>query len=441
MARVKVPEEGTAVCASCRTPRGNVRRGWAPILRGADLVGYTCPECPEVTEPIRRWESERYGVRWRAVVDVAPLDPSDPHGRRRIGSRKQVTETLGTLAAAREWVAEAEATVRSGQGYLRVESETVEALCVRWLASRRDIRPVTVDGYKNALAAVRRRIGSRKLTEVTVADVEALTAWLSAEGGRNGQPLGPRAVRAALVALGQAFDMAAREGTLPRNVARLARRPRVRKRVGRDLEHWQPAELMRFREHADADPLAGAWRLTLCGLTRADILGLRWSDVDLVAGVASVSQGRVPLNHGDHTDEPKSAQRVRAVPVEAIPPGTVALLKRMSTAQAKEQLAAGTAYSNSGYLVVDALGHPVRPEWYSDRFRALCSEADVRRITLHSVRHSLAFWLHQIGVAPADAAALLGHTVEVHLSTYLPHSGAAGITSAAEALGRAAAAE
>ena len=49
--------------------------------------------------------------------------------------------------------------------------------------------------------------------------------------------------------------------------------------------------------------------------------------------------------------------------------------------------------------------------------------------------------LHREGVTAADAAALLGHTVEVHLSTYLPHSGASGIVSAAQALGRAAAAE
>ena len=91
--------------------------------------------------------------------------------------------------------------------------------------------------------------------------------------------------------------------------------------------------------------------------------------------------------------------------------------------------------------MVDALGVPLRPEMYSDRFRAVCREAALPPITLHAVRHSLAFWLHREGVTPADAVALLGHTVEVHLSTYLPHSGASGIASAAQALGRAAAAE
>ncbi len=51
--------------------------------------------------------------------------------------------------------------------------------------------------------------------------------------------------------------------------------------------------------------------------------------------------------------------------------------------------------------VVDALGQPVRPEAYSDAFRRLCRAADVPVIRLHSVRHSLAFSLHSLGVPPA----------------------------------------
>jgi len=125
-------------------------------------------------------------------------------------------------------------------------------------------------------------------------------------------------VRASLVALAQVVDMAVTDGTLPRNVVRGVKRPRISKSLGHDLQHWQPAELVKFRRHSDSDPLAGAWRLTLCGLTRADVLGLRWSDVDLTTGIVSVSQGRVPVGKGDHTDMPKSEQRRRSVPVEVI---------------------------------------------------------------------------------------------------------------------------
>ena len=81
-------------------------------------------------------------------------------------------------------------------------------------------------------------------------------------------------------------------------------------------------------------------------------------------------------------------------------------------------------------------GEPVRPEWYSDRFRRISLQAGLPPIKLHSLRHGLAFWLHQEGVTPADAAAWLGHSVEIHLATYLPASSDAGLAFAAQALGR-----
>jgi hypothetical protein len=87
-------------------------------------------------------------------------------------------------------------------------------------------------------------------------------------------------------------------------------------------------------------------------------------------------------------------------------------------------------------VLVDALGEPVRPELYSDRFQRLCREAGLRTMHLHLVRHTLAGELIKAGVTIVDAAALLGHTPDVFVSTYLRKS-EAGLRSAASALGAA----
>lgn len=446
MTRTSAPPGGTKVCASCGQPRGNQRTGWIPITRDEIVVGYTCQACPSASEPIRRVEARPGKVVYRARLDSAKYESGRP--------RKQISASFDALSGAREWVAEVRAAVDAGGAYgeaARATAETVEQLCDRWLATRVDVRRVTRDGYAASLAAIRRHpIASQPVPGVTIADIQHLVDWLSREGqrprkGRNvGMPLSPGSVKSFKVALQQAFDLAVAEGTITRDVVKLARWPKSRAKRGRDLEHWQPAELIKFRDHADGDKLAGAWRLTLAGMTRADVMGLRWSDLDTEVGVASVSQGRVALDRASGNGErsvvgdPKSAQRMRAVPFEAIHPGSITLLRRMKARQAADKLAAGAAWRDSGFVVVDELGDPLAPQVYSDRFRRLCAAAGVPTINLHSVRHSLAFWLHQIGVAPADAAALLGHTVEVHLSVYLPFSGAAGIQSAARALGRAA---
>jgi integrase len=74
---------------------------------------------------------------------------------------------------------------------------------------------------------------------------------------------------------------------------------------------------------------------------------------------------------------------------------------------------------------------------YSDRFAVLSRQAGVPKLAgVHDVRHTLALIMHRNGVAPADAAALLGHTLAVHLSTYVPLT-ERGARTAASGLGAA----
>jgi integrase len=156
-------------------------------------------------------------------------------------------------------------------------------------------------------------------------------------------------------------------------------------------------------------------------------MGLRSEPVDLERGEVRVEHIRVLLDgHRTATDDPKSTASRRTVPVEDIHPGTTALLRSLRARQAHE----------TGLVLVNALGEPVRPELYSDRFRTLCRETGLRTIYLHFVRHTLAVELIRAGVTIVDAAALPGHTPDVFVSTYLRES-ESGVRSAASALGAA----
>ena len=95
--------------------------------------------------------------------------------------------------------------------------------------------------------------------------------------------------------------------------------------------------------------------------------------------------------------DPKCAQRVRTVHVEAMRPGPMDLRRALKARQARRQLKAGAAWHSTGNAVIGELGRQVRPEWYSGRFRALCRKAGVPTIRLHAVRHSLARLLHLNG--------------------------------------------
>ena len=111
--------------------------------------------------------------------------------------------------------------------------------------------------------------------------------------------------------------------------------------------------------------------------------------------------------------------------MEEIQPGTVALLRALKAHQAADRLLLGTGYMETGLVLVDPIGRPVRPELYSDHFRKLCGQAGVRTIHLHLVRHTLAVEMIRAGVAIVDGAALLGHWLSAQPSPYLMPSGRA----------------
>jgi integrase len=225
---------------------------------------------------------------------------------------------------------------------------------------------------------------------------------------------------------------------LSTNVAASVKAPRRQHSDSKPKEVWDPQELLQFRAVADQDEWAAAWRLTLCGLRRSEVLGMRWDAVDLVNGEVNVQAGRVLLDgHRTATDDPKSSASRRTVPVEDIQPGTVAVLRALRARQAADKLKHGAAYTESGYVLVNPIGEPVRPEAYSDRFAVLCRQAGVPTVGLHDVRHTLATIMHRAGLAPSDCAALLGHTVAVHLATYVTPTQKGARAAASGGLGAA----
>lgn len=266
-----------------------------------------------------------------------------------------------------------------------------------------------------------------------MADVDGLVAWMLSEGGQRGQGLSPRSVAATLGALAQVLDLAAREGLVPRNVARLVKRPR---QVRHDAERWTAAQAATFRAHVLTDRLAAAWLLSLAGPRRSEVLGLRWEDVDLDAGTVRIERGRFAVTPTSAVlDEPKSEQSRRVVPVGLLP-DVVPALRALKARQASERLALGSGYKGTGFVVVDETGRAPRPEWYSDRFRALCRAAEVPVIHLHATRHTLADTLLRAGMPAVDVAAWLGHTTEVLHERY-GRATPGGIQAVGQALGRA----
>lgn len=442
--RQRLPENAHRVCASCEAPRGNVRRGWTPITRGGEVVGWTCPDCPTFAEPIRR---EVNGDRVRFVAVVGSKGPD--------GKRRQHKRRFVDLADARTWVAEVRRGVdraeQSGGTFADMSRLTVREVCERWLAARREevgtpggIREVTVNGYASALHAPLLHLGDAVAREVTPGDVESMLRTLAKVGGKWGRPLSHRSIVYALGSLRQAFNHGIREGWLTSNPAALVKPPRASHGTARANREavslrWSRSQVSTFREHVDtyadgerfaAEPwLRAAMRLTLCGMRRSEVLGLDWERVALDVGSVEVVASRVKTGRGTATalGEVKSANSLRTIQTEVIHPGTVGALRSLWLAQGRP---------SSGLVIRDAVGEPVAPDLYSARFRALCEAAGVPVLrSIHNIRHSIATALREAGTPENHAAALLGHDVATYRRFYLVTDDD-GAASAAEVAGR-----
>jgi integrase len=223
----------------------------------------------------------------------------------------------------------------------------------------------------------------------------------------------PRTVVIMLVVLSSALDDAMREGLVARNVARLVKRPGVEHH---EMASWTPEQAGQFREHVRDDRLVACWLLTLAGLRRSEILGLRWSDVDLDAGTVSVAQGRVVVEgRGTVTGDPKSKRSRRALPM---PADVLTALRAFKVRQAEERLALGERYPDTGLVAVNDDGSPIRPETYSNDFSRHAKDAGVPVIRLHDVRHTAATMLLDGGTTPSATAKWLGHDPAITLRVY-----------------------
>ena len=85
----------------------------------------------------------------------------------------------------------------------------------------------------------------------------------------------------------------------------------------RERDTWSTAEVRKFLAKASSDRLYAAWRQSLYGLRRGEVLGLRWSDIDLRVKTLTVNQARVLVEYRVRIEEPKSRNGKRTLPLDA----------------------------------------------------------------------------------------------------------------------------
>ena len=330
------------------------------------------------------------------------------------GSRQQVKKQgYSTRKEAEQALTKALSDIDGGRLH-GAGKQTVEGFLVSWLATwsaSSHLKPTTIastsiDVHKYLVP----ELGKLRLKELKPKHIQDALAKLLVSGRVNptrdgATGLSPKTVRNIYGTLRQALSDAVRWELLPYNPADKVSPPashRVEPRA------WSGEQVARFLLHTHelADPYSVVWRLLfLTGMRRGELLGLRWSDIDLVEGVVTVRQARVVAGGRVITTTPKSRAGNRTVSLDAVTVIELAKLKNSHEAQAEL-----FGYWATDLVVVSPTGLPMQPKDLLQRFQKSARSAGLPVIKLHEARHTYATLALQQGTPVHVLSQRLGHS-------------------------------
>lgn len=365
----------------------------------------------------------KYRGRWVA-------DFRDQHGRRRI---ERPVGDFGTATlerrAAEELLARRKGEIQSHTFTPSRERMTVAELAERWMQSKVRARATTLSDYRIMLDSyVLPYFGSRKVETLHRLDIESFRADLAAgvpdsivaarsaklaairterpEASLRPLAPGPRTVNKCLGVIVAMLGYAEKHGLVSRNVATRIEKLPAPQGEGRVIEQnvLTPDELRRVLA-ATSDP----WRIPIAiaiytGARQAEILGLKWGDIDRQRGTADI---RRTYRCGAFY-QPKTASSRRTV---ELPDVLLAELKRWQLCCPKGE---------HDLVCPGADGRPMSASsLLQSGFQPAVRRAGIRQVRFHDLRHSFASNLLAAGVDLATISAALGHAnVRITLEVY-----------------------
>jgi integrase len=315
----------------------------------------------------------------------------------------------GGLREAREVRATLEA--RRSTGDVPVDaSMTTGELVDRWIAHRERIgkvRPTTARRYRQLMQTHGARLSRIRAARQTAVRLQAEADALIAAG------VDPRQLFAILRA---AFRQAVRWKLLPYSPVDAVELPTARRPELAVPTHDEVARLL-----AGAGDLSDPFRagITIAagtGLRRSEVLGLRWSNVDLAAGVVRVRRGLHAVRRPGEDElvelTPKSDRGRRDV---ELPSAVGSVLERYRKAQTERRVALGEAWAHGWHaddvVIDDGLGRPIHPDVFSRRFTRLRARVGVRAdVRLHDLRALYVTEALAAGVDPGIVSRQAGHS-------------------------------
>lgn len=228
------------------------------------------------------------------------------------------------------------------------------------------------------------------------------------------EKLAPRTVAKHHRLLSQALKYAVRQGYLGRNPCELVDPPTWKGKVMRTLTPGEVEILFDCSQSSYYYPVYYA--AVSSGLRQAELLGLRWRDIDLDLLGVSISQVLYRRRGVCEFKEPKTPHSRRRV---AMTPKLSIFLRGYRAAREALSHELGMELGLDSLVFAYPDGKPLSPSSLSHDFTRIARLAKLEGVHFHTLRHSFASIMLQRGAKPKVISEALGHSsVAFTMDTY-----------------------
>lgn len=263
--------------------------------------------------------------------------------------------------------------------------------------------------YRNLLTRhLMPRLGGYALTQLTSKVVHDFVGDLESSG------LAESTIRGVYRLLSSAMRYALDEGVIRKNPCR---RIRIQHRERGEQRVLSRSEQEKLRQTADGSRDLPALLSLYTGMRLGEICALKWTDIDWEQGTITVRRtvqriaGKGFENHGRRTllmiGTPKSRHSCRVIPV---PEFILVMLRE------RLQSCCGDAY------VFGKASAAADPRTIQRRFSRLAKKLELSGAHFHTLRHTFATRLLELGVDVKTVSALLGHSSARTTLDFYAHS-------------------
>ena len=261
-------------------------------------------------------------------------------------------------------------------------------------------RPRTAESYavivRNHINPV---LSNTLLSKLQPADVQRMEAALLASG------LSANTVHHVHIALSKALKDAMRSGLIHRNVCQAVDPPSI----GRyEVTVPDAGDIGRILKLARGTPYGAALHFAaFTGARRGEVIAMRWENIDLDRGVASITESAQRLQgRGIIVQPTKSAAGHRGIALDS---DTVEVLRLHRGQQLLHRMELNGAYHNNGLVFPGPFGKLLDPSVLTRNFKKLTMSAGYPVMSLHDLLLGHAAGLMKAGVYPKTIQERLGH--------------------------------